>query len=204
LGIPEPPAEADTQREAFLRRFPDLRGRRIALFLGRVDRKKGCELLVSAFASLQPEGWDLVLAGPCPDEAYRAELAAIAPVAGRIHFTGMLVGPLKWGAFRSAEVFALPSHQENFGIAPVEALACGLPALLSTAVDIHATVTNAGAGFSEPDDLAGTRRLLERWMALDAAGRHRMKLAARQCFLAHYPIRLTALRMLSLLAPSAC
>jgi glycosyltransferase involved in cell wall biosynthesis len=200
LGIAEPPAAAEAQREAFLRRFPDLRGRRIVLFLGRIDRKKGCELLARAFAGVDGAGWDLVLAGPCADEAYRAEIES---AGGRIHFTGMLEGAEKWGAFRCAEVFALPSHQENFGIAVAEALACGVPALISTAVDIHAAVTAAGAGFAEPDDLAGTRRLLERWLALTPIERDRMKLAAVDCFRTHFHIRETAARMLALLEPDA-
>jgi glycosyltransferase involved in cell wall biosynthesis len=196
LGIAEPPDDADAQREAFLARFPNLRGRRIILFLGRLDRKKGCDLLARAFASLDSAGWDLVMAGPCADPAYRAELERSgAP----IHFTGMLEGAEKWGAFRCADVFALPSHQENFGIAVAEALACGVPALLSTAVDTHAAVTAAGAGFSEADDFPGTRRLLEKWMKQDAAARDRMKLAARHCFRAHFHIRQTAARLISLL-----
>jgi glycosyltransferase involved in cell wall biosynthesis len=196
LGVAEPPTDIKGQREAFLSRFPELRGRRIVLFLGRLDRKKGCELLARAFASMATEDCDLVLAGPCPDAAYRAELEK---VGGRIHFTGMLVGAAKWGAFRCAEVFALPSHQENFGIAVAEALACGVPVLLSTAVNIHETVTDNGAGFADTDDMDGTRRLLQRWMGLGAGERERMKLAAEQCFRGHFHIRQTAARMLSLL-----
>ena len=196
LGIADPPAEAEPQRQEFLEKFPALRGRRIVLFLGRLDRKKGCDLLARAFASLEADGWDLVLAGPCADPAYREELEAIG---GRVHFTGMLEGAVKWGAFRCAEVFVLPSHQENFGIAAAEALACGVPALVSTAVDTHGKITAAGAGFAEPDDLAGTRRLLERWMALGPAERERMKIAAKHCFQAHFHIRQSATRVLSLL-----
>ncbi|MGA3170684.1 MAG: glycosyltransferase [Chthoniobacteraceae bacterium] len=192
LGIPDPPPDADTQRESFLRRFPQFRNRRILLFLGRIDRKKGCDLLARAFASLQPQGWDLVFAGPCADPAFLAELPGA-------HFTGMLQGPEKWGAFRCAEVFALPSHQENFALAMAEALACGLPVLLSTAVDTHATVTASGAGFAEPDTLDGARRLIERWLALVPSERDQMKLAAHHCFRAHFHIRECAARLLSLL-----
>ena len=195
LGIAGPPAEEETQREAFLRRFPELKGKRIVLFLGRIDRKKGCELLARAFASMKTDEWALVMAGPCPDARYRAKLEA----EGCVYFTGMLEGAEKWGAFRCAEVFALPSHQENFGIAAVEAMACGVPVLISTAVDIHETVTGAGAGFAESDDLAGTERLLKKWMELPSSERVNMKVAARDCFCAHFHIRQSAARMLSLL-----
>ena len=196
LGVAEPPRDADGQREAFLRRFPQLKGKRIVLFLGRVDRKKGCELLAQAFAATKRPGWELLMAGPCADAAYQAEIEAAEPGT---HFTGMLEGAEKWGAFRCADVFALPSHQENFGIAVAEALACGVPALLSTAVNIHGQVTAAGAGFAELDDLAGTTRLLERWMALGPEERERMKTAAADCFRAQYHIRQTAERMIALL-----
>jgi len=198
LGIAEPPADEAAQREAFLHKFPQLNGRRILLFLGRVDRKKGCELLVRAFASMKPEGWDLVIAGPCADPGYRAELESIASDA-RVHFTGMLLDAEKWGAFRCAEVFALPSHQENFGIAIAEALACGVPVLISPAVDTHETIMRGGAGFVDMDNLDGTRRLLEKWLGLTLENRARMKSSAEHCFRTHFHIRQTATRILSLL-----
>jgi glycosyltransferase involved in cell wall biosynthesis len=196
LGVADPPPDAESQREAFLNRFPQLRGRRIILFLGRIDRKKGCDLLARAFAAINPDGFELVFAGPCADPGYRTE---IEQTGARAHFTGMLEGPEKWGAFRCTEVFALPSHQENFGIAVTEALACGLPVLLSTAVDIHPAVIASGAGFAEAADLAGTRRLLERWIALIPADRARMKIAAGHCFRSNYHITEAAARMLSLM-----
>lgn len=199
LGIAGPSNGGEEEKEEFLLRFPQLRGKRIVLFLGRVDRKKGCELLARAFVEMKLPGWELVMAGPCVDARYRAELEAIGGGGSGICFTGMLEGAEKWGAFRCAEVFALPSHQENFGIAVVEALACGTPVLISTAVDIHGKVTEMGAGFAEPDDLDGTRRLLERWINLGADEREKMKAAAGDCFRTHFQIRETAERMLSLL-----
>jgi glycosyltransferase involved in cell wall biosynthesis len=201
LGISEPPPDEASQREAFLRRFPQLAGRRVLLFLGRVDRKKGCDLLVRAFASMKPEGWDLVIAGPCTDAPYRAGLETAASGA-RVHFAGMLQDAEKWGAFRCAEVFALPSHQENFGLAIAEALACGAPVLLSSAIDTHGTIVRAGAGFADMDNLEGTRRLLEKWLALPAAEQVRMKTSAQHCFREHFHIRETATRILSLLESS--
>ena len=78
----------------------------------------------------------------------------------------MLSGDLKWGALRQAEVFVLPSHQENFGIAVVEALACGTPVLISRPVNIWREIESSGAGLVDADTVEGCSRLLERWLDL--------------------------------------
>ena len=86
-------------------------------------------------------------------------------MADRITWTGMLAGEAKWSAIQAADVFALPSHQENFGIAVVEALALGVPVLISDKVNIWREIVNDGAGFAESDTLAGTVQSLSRWLA---------------------------------------
>jgi glycosyltransferase involved in cell wall biosynthesis len=193
FGTIPPEGDPEVQREAFFAVCPAARGRRLVLFLGRIDRKKGCDLLVGAFVKLaarEPE-LDLVMAGPDPQN-WRAELLRGAEAAGvedRIHWPGMLRGDAKWGAFHAAEVFVLPSHQENFGIAVVEALACGTPVLLSDKVNIAADIAADGAGLAEDDTAAGTERLLERWIAMPAAEREAMAERARECFHRRYDMR---------------
>ncbi|MDE2402604.1 MAG: glycosyltransferase [Burkholderiales bacterium] len=173
-GTSAPPAQADAQRQAFLARFPHLAGKRCLLFLGRVHVKKGPDLLLNSFASLlkrltPDEARDLhiVMAGPS-DDAYGHAMKSLAQslaLEDRITWTGMVSGDVKWGAFRCADAFILPSHQENFGIAVAEALACGVPVLISNQVNIWREVQQAGAGFVDSDDLAGTGRLLDTWVA---------------------------------------
>ena len=68
----------------------------------------------------------------------------------RVYWPGMLRGNLKWGSFYSCEAFILPSHQENFGIAVAEALACGKPVLLSNKVNIAAEIERDGVGLWSP------------------------------------------------------
>jgi len=94
----------------------------------------------------------------------------------------MLAGDLKWGAFRAADVFALPSHQENFGIAVAEALACGLPVLISDKVNIWREIETDGAGIVEKDDELGTVRALRKWFALTEGERRQMRINSRRCF----------------------
>ncbi|HEV2840277.1 MAG TPA: glycosyltransferase [Chthoniobacterales bacterium] len=192
-GTAGPEIELADAREDFFHSFPQLRGRRFLLFLGRLHEKKGCELLIEAFAALRnsasaDQSLDLVLAGPCADTGYQAQLKHMASAVSGVTFTGMLAGAQKWGAFSAAEAFILPSHQENFGIAVVEALACGTPVLISNKVNIWREIAAAGAGYAENDDLAGTARLIERWVGTPADVRATMKGNARECFARHFEI----------------
>ena len=141
-GTAAPETNLDEARETFLERWPQLREKRLLLFLSRLTVKKGCDILIEAFARAHRKGLHLVMAGPASDPAYQAELEQRARGAfpsGElpITFTGMLQDDLKWGAFAAADAFILPSHQENFGMAVAEALAARLPVLISDRVCSH-------------------------------------------------------------------
>ena len=112
----------------------------------------------------------------------------------------MLVGDAKWGALRSAEVFVLPSHQENFGIAVAEALACGIPVLISRRVNIWREVLADGAGLAEEDSIAGTTAALHQWCALSVEERTAMGSAASSCFARRFAIEHTAAQLAELFA----
>jgi glycosyltransferase involved in cell wall biosynthesis len=193
FGTIPPTDDAEAQKEAFFAVCPATRGRRFLLFLGRIHPKKGCDLLVNAFARLASRDAeiDLVMAGP-DTQHWRAKLeqsVKSAGMEGRVHWPGMLRGDAKWGAFRACEAFVLPSHQENFGIAVAEALACGRPVLLSDKVNIASEIERDGAGLVEADTAEGTVRLLERWMALTEAERSAMGANASDCFERRYDMR---------------
>jgi glycosyltransferase involved in cell wall biosynthesis len=185
FGTAAPLGDPARQRELFFDRFPALRGRRLILFLGRMHEKKGCAELIAAFRRVRSSGdsavaLHLVMAGPA-DNDYARKVQALAVNCGLescITWTGMLSGDLKWGAFRAAEAFVLPSHQENFGISVAEALACGVPVLISNRINIWREIEQDDAGLVESDTEAGTVRLLERWLALDEPARARMRARA--------------------------
>jgi glycosyltransferase involved in cell wall biosynthesis len=185
-GTSTPPRDAGRLSEVFLSAYPELRNKRLLLFLGRIHEKKGCDLLVEAFARVaatSPEV-QLVMAGP-GDEALTRQLQARAQslgLAARISWPGMLSGDLKWGAFHACEVFCLPSHQENFGIAVVEAMACSRPVLISDKVNIWREIAEDRAGFVESDTLEGTTALLQRWLAATPAELDAMRAAALRSF----------------------
>jgi glycosyltransferase involved in cell wall biosynthesis len=171
LGIEPPAGNAEAQKAAFFAEFSHYRGKRLLLFIGRLHDKKGCDLLIRAFGKLlgsQPSTLNsqphLVMAGPPSSDVYLVELQKLAinccPL-GSVSFPGMLSGDLKWGAFHASEAFVLPSHQENFGIAVVEAIACGLPVLISNRVNIWKEILDGGAGLVEADTLLGTEQMLK-------------------------------------------
>ncbi|PHY12804.1 glycosyl transferase [Caulobacter sp. B11] len=186
FGTSAPPLHTTGQDTAFRAALPALDTRPYLLFLSRIHAKKGCDLLVEAFARVAADhpSVDLVVAGP--DQAgLRASLEALAArrgVAARIHWAGPLYGNAKWGALYGADAFILPSHQENFGIAVAEALGCGTPVLISNKVNIWREIDTAGAGLVEPDTADGAETLLRRWFATTQAEKATMREAARSLF----------------------
>jgi glycosyltransferase involved in cell wall biosynthesis len=190
LGVETPPPASSQAREEFLARYPAVRDTRMFLFLGRLHPKKGCDILIDALSRvIDPQNpISLVLAGPDQigwEASLRSQVGRLN-LASRVVFTGMLQGAMKEGALASADAFILPSHQENFGMSVVEALAASLPVLISNRVNIWREIDMDRAGYVEPDDLEGTVRLIKRWIATSPAEREAMQANARQCFVRRF------------------
>lgn len=152
---------------SFRDKYPRIGSGRILLFMGRVNFKKGLDLLVPAFARVARERPDihLVIAGP-DNEGYgrkvRLWLEELG-AAGAATFTGMLQGQDKLAALRDAEMFILPSYTENFGISVLEAMVCEVPVIVSDKVNLWREVKNAGAGLicsTDVRDIAATIKTL--------------------------------------------
>jgi glycosyltransferase involved in cell wall biosynthesis len=202
-GTSDVAGDAGQQIRAFKARVPDLR-RPFLLFLSRLHPKKGCDLLIRAF-SQSGSDLDLVMAGP-DQTGWAGDLKALARdlgIADRVHFPGMLAGDGKWGAYRAAEAFVLPSHQENFGIVVAEAMACGKPVLITNRVNIWREVEADGGGLVGADDLDGIAGLLRRFAELGDEERRAMGAAARAGFLKHFEIGVAA-RSIKSLIEGAC
>ena len=172
--------------EEFLTRWPELRGKRLAICLGRIHPKKGTDLLIESFAATlaKDPARHLVIAGP-DQVGWQKELEALAErlgVANRITWTGSLAGTLKWGAFSASEVFVLPSHQENFGIVVAEAMACSLPVIVSNKVNIWREIVSYGAGLVGDDTMEGTKASLARWSALTLTEVAAFRTRSKRCF----------------------
>ena len=207
LGVQQPPFFTENMQKAFLNRCPEVMNRNYLLFLGRIDEKKGVDLLLEAYdqiaADYPMENNQfpmLVIAGPGLDTPYGKKIKKIVAnsplLKSQVAFTGMLNGDAKWGAFYCADAFILPSHQENFGIALVEALACSKPALISNKVNIWREVIETQGGLAEDDTLSGTLSLLNRWMTLRPEQQQLMGVRARQCYERQFSVETAAKRML--------
>jgi len=130
--------------EIFLKRFPQARGKKLVLFLSRLDAKKGLNLLLDSWAENRKseignrklEGWLLVIGGSGEEDYVRGlrDRAAQLKLDEDIIWTGFLSGVDKLSAFAAATIFILPSYSENFGIALIEAMAAGLPCLTTPGV----------------------------------------------------------------------
>jgi len=202
-GTAAPPQDNRPALEAFYSRFPALRGARFLLFLGRIHEKKGCDLLIRAFAEHARTAGEmhLVMAGPDQTGWARTlkDTAAELGMSERITWTGMARGDIKWGAFQACEAFILPSHQENFGIAVVEALACGKPVLISDKVNIWREIEQDGAGLVAADTQAGVDHLIGSWRTLGAEARARMGECAARSFQRRFTVDAMADSLLSVL-----
>ncbi len=201
-GASRPPKDGAILRETFLKQFPDMQGKRMMLFLGRIHQKKGCDMLIESFiryAALDP-GLHLMMAGP-DQQGWSASLKQRVEQAGladRVHWPGMIKGDAKWGAFFAAEVFILPSHQENFGIAVAEALGCGLPVLLADKVNIAPEIAEDRAGLMELDTQQGTDNLIRKWIEMPTGEREAMRIQTLRTFNTRYDMEKNAATIIRL------
>lgn len=203
-GIQEPPTFQSDMITAFKAVSKNL-DKPYLLFLSRIHQKKGLDLLLNAYANWvktvkhDDEILDLVIAGPGMETAFGNTLKKIIEqsqaLKKHVHFTGMLTGDAKWGAFYGAEAFILPSHQENFGIAIVEALASSKPVLISNKVNIWREIEADNAGFIAEDTQNGALSLLNKWGALSDNEKKDMSSQAKASYIKHYNILSAAKRL---------
>ena len=141
----------------------------MVLFLSRLDAKKGLDLLLPAFAILRRQVPDvtLVVAGTGDADfvsGLKAQAAALG-IASEIVWPGFLEGEDKQAVFADADLFVLPSYSENFGIAVVEAMAAGLPVIVSDQVAIHREIAQARAGVAVACDITQLSDALARLLS---------------------------------------
>lgn len=123
------------EKGAFRAEHPEFAGGKLIVFLGRLHFKKGLDILADAFAIVSREfpGAHLVVAGP--DDGARADFEsqiARLGIAQQVHLVGPIYGPKKLAVLRDCDCFCLPSRQEGFSVAIIEAMACQAPVVITT------------------------------------------------------------------------
>lgn len=165
-------------------------GRPVVLFLSRLDPKKGLELLIPALEQVQAAGIPVhwILAGSNPQdpvyEAWVGDRLHASPLLACTTQTGFVTAQARRDLLLTADLFVLPSYYENFGIAVAEAMAAGLPVVVSDAVPLHEDVAMAQAGWVVPCETRALAQTLA--IALQAADRPQRGIAAQRWARKHY------------------
>jgi len=179
VDVPE-----DSNPDLFWNTYPHLAGKRIVLFMGRIDQKKGLNLLLAAWALIAERNYDvhLMIAGPdCGTLASLEQMTDDLKLRSSVTFAGMVSGEVKWSMLAAAGLFVLPSYSEGFSIAVLEALAMSKPVIVTTPCHIpEVAIHNCGWVISPA--LAPLEQALTGFLALSAAeakeiGRHGRDLA---------------------------
>ncbi|WP_369765673.1 glycosyltransferase [Flavobacterium sp. WC2429] len=198
FGIVTPPKASSTMIDEFYEKFDINKEQSYLLFLSRIHPKKGVDLLLEAYADLlsNNESIDqipqLIIAGSGLDTDYGKELeeyvTAHPVLKEKVQFVGHLGGDLKWGAIYGCEAFILPSHQENFGIAIAEALACSKAVLITNKVNIFREIEKGKGGLVAGDTESGTYKNLHNWLSLSSEEKKKMGVNAYSVYQQHFNI----------------
>lgn len=169
-------------RRQFLEQYPQAEGKRRLLFLGRLHHKKGLDRILNCLQRVTQTIPNvlLIIAGtgdPKYQEHIRQIITALS-LDDQVMFTGHLDGQEKWASFAAAELFLLPSRQENFAITVAEAMQMGVPVVITDKVNTWPYVEEAGAGLvlAERDIDALLPQAIETLLTDDAT---RSKMAAQ-------------------------
>jgi len=197
-GIEAPPPLARETVASLRSRLGASEDGRLVLFIGRLVPLKGVDGLIQSFARARTAApaAKLVIAGR-GTPAYERSLAEIARASrceGAVVFAGTLHGEAKWCALQAADLFVLPSHRDSFGVAVVEALAAGTPALVTRSVGIAPVIERSGAGKVFDDDEDALAAALG--SALSAPVTAAARAAARRCYEENFSARDAAARLM--------
>ncbi len=143
--------EEPINKKELIDKYPFLSGKKIILYLGRINWKKGLDILVKCFVKLKKIRNDvhLIIAGSDDGDGYENKVRSWIEkynLKNAVTFTGFLTGKDKLMALKSCDIFVSPSYSENFGVAIIEAMACGVPVVISNKVGLYKEVERNNAG----------------------------------------------------------
>jgi glycosyltransferase involved in cell wall biosynthesis len=201
-GIQSPPVFERKMQQIFEEKCPQMVGQKYLLFLSRIAKKKGLDILIKAYALLIKNKVSLpklIIAGPGKDSSFGNQLSNLIiknSLSDHVGFAGMLSGDAKWGAFYGCQAFILPSHQENFGIAVAEALACEKPVLISNQVNIWGKIEEGNAGIVAQPNEKGVYEMLKKWASISGSKKELMGKNARSTYKKHFEVESAANRFI--------
>lgn len=197
LGVTDPPQSEEEQRIVFEKNFPEIIGKKILLYMGRIHPKKGLDLLLNALSPNSLKDSVLMIAGPIDhNDSYFQKLQRSSTRLGeKVLWTGMLEGNIKWGALRAADALILPSHQENYGMVVAEACSVGTPVFITNKVNLYREILEYDAGIVEDDTQAGVDNLVFGWLN---EKHQNMRKNAAKCFHEKLHISNTAKKIMDL------
>jgi len=185
----------------FVQRYPELANKKLVLFLGRVHPTKGIYDLIDAWAELAVKytDWHLVIVGNIEQRESRSINNAIEKNRLRRHLT--VAGPqyddARLEAYAAADVFVLPSYAEGFPVSLLEALACSIPVVYTSACNFP-EASQCGAGYTYDAGVDGLVTHLHRILCLDDSERREMGRQGHKLIVDRYSWDIVTTEMLSL------
>jgi glycosyltransferase involved in cell wall biosynthesis len=185
-------------KNTFRQQFKIAADKKIVLFMGRLNIKKGLDLLLPAFQKYTTQYQDTVLVLAGPDDGYETEskqFMADNQLDKFVKIVGLLTGETKKAALSDATIFALPSYSEGFSIAALEAMTAGVPALVSKRIGFDGTVAQHNAAHEVELIIESVFEGLTK-MLHDSAYCQTLKTNAQQMVFELYDIEKVAVRLL--------
>ena len=169
----------------FNKKFKFINGKRFILFIGRIHPKKGCFLMVKAFAKIKNiNNFKLLIAGDA-NNLYAKQIKKFIirkKLQNKIYFLNFLKGEMKWGAIRKAKYTILPSHGDNFGVSIVESLFAGTPVICSNKVGISDIIKQNNAGIIISDNINSIKLGMEKAATINQKKNNLESLNSIKCF----------------------
>jgi len=191
-GIRKPIFNSTKARLLFYKKLPYLRNKIFFLFLGRFDKKKGCEILIKSINKIRNNfKYKVLLAGPGYGENHQILLEKLVTkykLQDQIIFSKPLYNEEKWGAISECNCMLLSSHGENFGISLVESLSLSKPVITTNKVNISKRIMKYNAGIISKNNVASFSKSLKKYIDLSQKKKNYMSRQALKCFDIHFNI----------------
>lgn len=184
-GIVVPKCNNIICSRAFFKTYLFLKNKEYYLFMGRIDKKKGCDIAIRCFKSLGNNfKSNLVVVGDYNNETGEKlkKLLLALGLKHKVFFLGHLIDDLKFGAIINSKAMVLPSYSENFGISLMESLAFGKPVLTTFKVNTYQTILDYNAGYITNTNLNSFANIIKKFENLGKERKLKMSKNAKNCF----------------------